>query len=324
MEKEKIIEVKDLKLFFDGDYGTTQILNGITFDIHAGETLGIVGESGCGKSQTAMSIMRLNKARLEGEIKFKETNLLDLPISAMRKIRGNEISMIFQDPMTCLNPVFTVGFQLSEVFRLHQGMNKKEAWNASIEALRMVNVAMPEKRVKEFPYQLSGGMRQRVMIAMALACKPKLLIADEPTTALDVTIQAQVLDLMRNLRDETGTAIAFITHDLGVVSEMCERAIVLYCGEIMEEASTEELFRNPMHPYTEGLLNALPKAGQRDGKLYVIPGMVPPAGKFPTGCVFAPRCKYATDRCHAEKPESKIVGEGHAVRCFRYEEVQGE
>ena len=324
MEKEKIIEVKDLKLYFDGDYGTTQILNGITFDIHAGETLGIVGESGCGKSQTAMSIMRLNKARLEGSIEFKGKNMLTLPMSEMRKIRGNEISMIFQDPMTCLNPVFTIGFQLSEVFRLHQGMNKKEAWEASINALRMVNVAMPEKRVNDYPYEMSGGMRQRVMIAMALACKPQLLIADEPTTALDVTIQAQVLDLMRNLRDETGTAIAFITHDLGVVSEMCDRAIVLYCGEIMEEATTEELFKNPMHPYTEGLLNALPQPGQRDGKLYVIPGMVPPAGKFPKGCVFAPRCKYATDRCHAEKPEPRIVGDGHAVRCFRYEEVQGE
>ena len=324
MEKEKIIEIKDLKLYFDGDYGTTQILNGITFDIHAGETLGIVGESGCGKSQTAMSIMRLNKARLEGEINFKGQNVLKLPMKEMRKIRGNEISMIFQDPMTCLNPVFTIGHQLSEVFRLHQGMNKAEAWEASINALRMVNVAMPEKRVKDYPYQMSGGMRQRVMIAMALACKPQLLIADEPTTALDVTIQAQVLDLMRQLRDETGTAIAFITHDLGVVSEMCERAIVLYCGEIMEEASTEELFKNPMHPYTEGLLNALPKPGQRDGKLYVIPGVVPPAGKFPKGCVFAPRCKYATDKCHAEKPEAKIVGEGHVVRCFRYEEVQGE
>jgi len=324
MEKEKIIEVKDLKLYFDGDYGTTQILNGITFDIHAGETLGIVGESGCGKSQTAMSIMRLNKARLEGSIEFKGQNMLTLPMKEMRKIRGNEISMIFQDPMTCLNPVFTIGHQLSEVFRLHQGMNKKEAWEASVNALRMVNVAMPEKRVKDYPYQMSGGMRQRVMIAMALACKPQLLIADEPTTALDVTIQAQVLDLMRNLRDETGTAIAFITHDLGVVSEMCDRAIVLYCGEVMEEASTEELFRNPMHPYTEGLLNALPKAGQRDGKLYVIPGMVPPAGKFPKGCVFAPRCKYATEKCHAEKPEVKIVGDCHAVRCFRYEEVQAE
>ena len=320
MEKEKIIEVKDLKLYFDNDYGTVQILNGISFDIRAGETLGIVGESGCGKSQTAMSIMRLNNARLEGQILFQNRNILDLSIREMQKIRGNEISMIFQDPMTCLNPVFTIGNQLSEVFRLHQGMNRQQAWKASIEALRMVNVAMPEKRVKDYPYQMSGGMRQRVMIAMALACKPKLLIADEPTTALDVTIQAQVLDLMRQLRDETGTAIAFITHDLGVVSEMCERAIVLYCGEIMEEATTEELFRRPMHPYTVGLLNALPKAGQREGKLYVIPGTVPPAGQFPKGCVFAPRCEHATARCHEEKPGTTVINEEHTVRCFRYGE----
>ena len=319
MEKEKIIEVKDLKLFFDGNYGTTQILNGISFDIHAGETLGIVGESGCGKSQTAMSIMRLNKARLQGEILFKGTNLLTLPMSDMRKIRGNEISMIFQDPMTCLNPVFTIGHQLSEVFRLHQGMNKAEAWKASIEALKMVNIPIPEKRVKDYPHQMSGGMRQRVMIAMALACKPQLLIADEPTTALDVTIQAQVLDLMRNLRDTTGSAIAFITHDLGVVSEMCERAIVLYCGEIMEQAPTAALFEKPLHPYTEGLLNALPKPGQREGSLYVIPGTVPPAGQFPKGCVFAPRCQYATVRCHAEKPELFWMSDDHAVRCHRYE-----
>ena len=319
MEKEKVIQVKDLKLYFDGNYGTTQILNGISFDIHAGETLGIVGESGCGKSQTAMSIMRLNKARLEGEILFKGTNLLTLPMSEMRKIRGNEISMIFQDPMTCLNPVFTIGHQLSEVFRLHQGMNKAQAWQASIEALKMVNIPIPEKRVKDYPHQMSGGMRQRVMIAMALACKPQLLIADEPTTALDVTIQAQVLDLMRNLRDETGSAIAFITHDLGVVSEMCERAIVLYCGEIMEQAPTADLFEKPLHPYTEGLLNALPKPGQREGSLFVIPGTVPPAGQFPKGCVFAPRCQYATERCHAEKPELFWMDEKHAVRCHRYE-----
>ena len=319
MEKEKIIEVKDLKLFFEGNYGITQILNGISFDIHAGETLGIVGESGCGKSQTAMSIMRLNKARLEGEILFKGTNLLTLPMKDMRKIRGNEISMIFQDPMTCLNPVFTIGHQLSEVFRLHQGMNKAQAWQASIDALKMVNIPIPEKRVKDFPHQMSGGMRQRVMIAMALACKPQLLIADEPTTALDVTIQAQVLDLMRNLRDNTGSAIAFITHDLGVVSEMCERAIVLYCGEIMEEAPTATLFENPLHPYTEGLLNALPKPGQREGTLYVIPGTVPPAGQFPKGCVFAPRCQYATERCHAEKPQLFKMDEKHTVRCHRYE-----
>ena len=320
-ETKRILTVDNLKVFFDGDYGTTQIINDISFSINAGETLGIVGESGCGKSITSLSIMRLlgKTARVEGNIDFCGTDVLALSKDEMRKIRGNKISMIFQDPMTSLNPVFTVGHQLSEVFRLHQGMSKDEAMKASVEALRMVYVALPEKRVKEFPYQLSGGMRQRVMIAMALACKPQLLIADEPTTALDVTIQAQVLQLMRNLRDDIGTAIMFITHDLGVVAEMCERAIVLYCGEIMEEASTEEIFTNPKHPYTEGLLAALPHAGQREGKLYVIPGMVPPAGKFPEGCVFAPRCKYATERCHKEKPTAATVGDKHRVRCFKYE-----
>ena len=318
---EKVLEVKNLKLFFDGNYGTTQIIDGISFEIGAGESLGIVGESGCGKSMTAMSIMRLLKsppARIEGEILFEGQNLLEIPKSEMRRMRGNKISMVFQDPMTSLNPVFTIGYQLSEAFRLHQGMDKAQAMAASIEALKMVNVALPEKRVKEYPYQLSGGMRQRVMIAMALACKPRLLIADEPTTALDVTIQAQVLSLMRQLRDETGTAIMFITHDLGVVAEMCERAIVLYCGEIMEEAPTAVLFKNPAHPYTEGLLHALPHAGQREGKLYVIPGTVPAAGHFPKGCVFAPRCQYATERCQNEKPETIHLEDNHTVRCFRY------
>ncbi len=317
----RILTVDNLKVFFDGDYGTTQIINDISFSIDSGETLGIVGESGCGKSITSLSVMRLlgQTARVEGKIDFCGESILDLPKDEMRKIRGNSISMIFQDPMTSLNPVFTVGNQLSEVFMLHQGMSKDQAMKASVEALRMVDVALPEKRIKEYPFQLSGGMRQRVMIAMALACRPKLLIADEPTTALDVTIQAQVLQLMRDLRDETGTAIMFITHDLGVVSEMCERAIVLYCGEIMEEAPTKDIFSDPKHPYTEGLLAALPHPGQREGDLYVIPGMVPPAGQFPLGCVFAPRCRYATERCLKEKPPTAIINEKHRVRCFRYE-----
>ncbi len=228
--------------------------------------------------------------------------------------------MIFQDPMTSLNPVFTIGHQLSEVFMLHQNMTRENARKASIEALHMVNVAAPEKRINNYPYQLSGGMRQRVMIAMALACRPELLIADEPTTALDVTIQAQVLDLMNNLRDSTGAAIAFITHDLGVVSEMCERAVVLYCGEIVEEAMVEELFSQPKHPYTKGLLAALPKRGSRGRKLYVIPGTVPPAGQFPKGCVFAPRCIHALDRCHLEKPPVTIFNADHKAKCFLYEE----
>ena len=273
-----ILKIRDLKVYFDGYKGATQVLNNISLDIRKGEALGIVGESGCGKSITALSIMRLLQsppARIEGSINFCGTELLTLSPREMQSIRGNRISMIFQDPMTSLNPVFTIGHQLSEVFMLHQNMTRENARKASIEALHMVNVAAPEKRINNYPYQLSGGMRQRVMIAMALACRPELLIADEPTTALDVTIQAQVLDLMNNLRDSTGAAIAFITHDLGVVSEMCERAVVLYCGEIVEEAMVEELFSQPKHPYTKGLLAALPKRGSRGRKLYVIHGTVP-------------------------------------------------
>ena len=231
--------------------------------------------------------------------------------------------MIFQEPMTSLNPVFTIGDQLIETFMQHQGLSKTEAWAKGIEMLRMVRIPLPEQRMKEFPYQLSGGMRQRVMIAMALACQPELLIADEPTTALDVTIQAQVLDLMRDLQKELGTSIAFITHDLGVVSEMCDRVVVLYCGEVVEEALAEDLFENPKHPYTEGLLGTLPKFGET-GRLAMIPGVVPPAGKFPTGCVFAPRCKYATEQCHAQKPEICDLGDGHKVRCFLYAKEENE
>ncbi|NLD48698.1 MAG: ABC transporter ATP-binding protein [Clostridiaceae bacterium] len=318
-----ILKIRDLKVYFDGYKGATQVLNNISLDIRKGEALGIVGESGCGKSITALSIMRLLQsppARIEGSINFCGTELLTLSSKEMQSIRGNRISMIFQDPMTSLNPVFTIGHQLSEVFMLHQNMTRENARKASIEALHMVNVAAPEKRINNYPYQLSGGMRQRVMIAMALACRPELLIADEPTTALDVTIQAQVLDLMNNLRDSTGAAIAFITHDLGVVSEMCERAVVLYCGEIVEEAMVEELFSQPKHPYTKGLLAALPKRGSRGRKLYVIHGTVPPAGQFPKGCVFAPRCIHALDRCHLEKPPVTIFNADHKAKCFLYEE----
>jgi oligopeptide/dipeptide ABC transporter ATP-binding protein len=316
-----MIKIRNLSVFFDGDYGTTQVLNDINFDIFPSETLGIVGESGCGKTMTALSIMRLLRtppARIEGSITFEELELLELSADQMREIRGNKISMIFQDPMTSLNPVFTIGDQLMEVFRLHQGLSTKEAKKEAVNVLRMVKVALPEKRIYEYPHQLSGGMRQRVMIAMALACLPKLLIADEPTTALDVTIQAQVLDLMRNLRDQTGTAIMFITHDLGVVSEMCERVIVLYCGEMMEEAAVDTLFNNPLHPYTRGLIASLPQFGKRGTKLNVIPGSVPPAEMFPIGCVFADRCEHAFDRCYKEKPQAKSFSSGHTVRCFLY------
>ena len=324
MEKEVTLQVKDLELWFDNDHGFVKILNGISFDIYKGETLGIVGESGCGKSVTSLSIMRLLQsppARFAGSIKLQDKELLKLSERQMQAIRGNRISMIFQEPMTSLNPVFTIGDQLIETFMQHQGLSKSAAWAKGIEMLRMVRIPLPEQRMKEFPYQLSGGMRQRVMIAMALACQPELLIADEPTTALDVTIQAQVLDLMRDLQKKLGTSIAFITHDLGVVSEMCDRVVVLYCGEVVEEAYAEDLFENPKHPYTEGLLGTLPKFGET-GRLAMIPGVVPPAGKFPTGCVFAPRCKYATEQCHAQKPGLCDMGNGHKVRCFRYAEEE--
>ena len=326
MEKDITLRVKDLELWFQNDRGAVKILNGISFDIHKGETLGIVGESGCGKSVTSLAVMRLlaePPARLKGTIEFQGRNLLKLTDKQMQSVRGNCISMIFQEPMTSLNPVFTIGDQMMEAFVTHQGMSRKEAKAQAIELLKKVRIPLPEQRFKEYPYQLSGGMRQRVMIAMALACQPELLIADEPTTALDVTIQAQVLKLMRELQQEMGTSIAFITHDLGVVSEMCDRVVVLYCGEVVEEALIDDIFADPKHPYTAGLLSTLPKFGE-EGRLETIPGVVPPAGKFPVGCVFAPRCKYATEKCHTCKPQLTDVGGEHKVRCFRfYEEEEG-
>ena len=321
MNDNTALQVRDLRVQIETDTATLDILHGISFDIYKGETLGIVGESGCGTSMTALSIMRLTQpnAKVSGSITLDGQSLLDMPMKDFRKIRGNRVSMIFQEPMTSLNPVFTVGHQLMEVFRLHQGLDKRQAREKSIEALRMVNVPMPEKRVDCYPYELSGGLRQRVMIAMALACRPELLIADEPTTALDVTIQAQVLDLMCKLRDELGTAIAFITHDLGVVSELCSRTIVLYCGEIMEEGDTESLLTFPLHPYTEGLKASLPERGTRE-RLHVIPGSVPSALDFPKGCVFAPRCPYATEACTQSVPELRHVNGSHYVACHAYDD----
>ncbi len=276
---------------------------------------------------TALSIMRLLNtppARISGEILFQGKDLLKLDMKAVREIRGKQISMIFQEPMTSLNPVYTIGNQIEEVFRKHQGLSAADARAHVFEILHKVNIALPEKRAKEFPYQLSGGMRQRVMIAMALACQPQLLIADEPTTALDVTIQAQILDLMRKLKDDMGTAIAFITHDLSVISEMCDHVVVLYCGEVMEKAPADALFREPLHPYTQGLFASLPKLGHRKGKLHIIPGMVPPAGQFPSGCVFAPRCEYAYELCRLKKPETTMFDGGNrSVRCFRYSDSGG-
>lgn len=315
---DKVLDIENLHVSFKNADGQVKIINDISFYIKEGETLGVVGESGCGKSITALSVMRLLNtppATVSGKIKFDGKNLLELSKKEMRDIRGNKISMIFQEPMTSLNPVLTVGQQLMEVFTVHQGLSKTEARKKSIEALKMVNIAMPEQRINEYPHQFSGGMRQRVMIAMALSCNPKLLIADEPTTALDVTIQAQILRLMKKLKDELGTAIMFITHDLGVVYEICSRAVILYCGQIVEEAKVSDLFKDPMHPYTQGLLRSLPVLGVRE-KLNVIPGSVPSANQFPEGCIFNPRCEHAMEKCRTEVPPALELPDGHKVKCW--------
>lgn len=317
-DKDVILSVKNMSMGFKTDYGFLPIINNVNFNIYSGETLGVVGESGCGKSVTSLCIMRLlDGGVIDGEVLLDGKNILSITEKEMRKIRGNKISMIFQEPMTSLNPVFTIGYQLTEALRLHQGLSKKEAWNIGIEMLKKVRIAEPEQRMKEYPYELSGGMRQRVMIAMALACRPQLLIADEPTTALDVTIQSQVLDLMKELQKDMGTSILFITHDLGVIRKMCDRVVVMYCGEVMETTDVNTLFSNPYHPYTAGLLKTLPKYGQK-GKLNTIKGMVPPAGEFPSGCVFAPRCEHCCDECIKSKPDLYNAGENHLVRCFKY------
>ena len=317
---ENLLSVKDLTVEFKNFGETTRIINGISFGIEKGESVGIVGESGCGKSITALSIMRLISSPqgcVNGSIKLGGRELLTLSEKEMRSVRGQDISMIFQEPMTSLNPVMTIGKQLGEVFRFHQNLSPAQTHKRAIEALRMVNIALPEQRVNEYPHQLSGGMRQRVMIAMALSCRPKLLIADEPTTALDVTIQAQILELMAKLREELGTSVMLITHDLGVVSEVCSRAVILYCGQVMEEAHVGPLFREPLHPYTQGLLKSLPSIGRRE-KLYVIRGTVPSPRDFPSGCVFHPRCERATERCREAVPELKALEGGRRVRCWLY------
>ncbi len=283
-----------------------------SFQVKRGQTLGIVGESGCGKSVTSLSIMRLIPSPpgqiSSGKILFEGRDLTKLSDAEMRKIRGNKISMIFQEPMTSLNPVYTIGDQIGEVYRLHRGASKAEAHERAIEILKKVRIPSPEQRVNEYPHQLSGGMRQRVMIAMALACEPTLLIADEPTTALDVTIQAQILDLMNTLRKETGMACVLITHDLGVVAETCDEVCVMYAGRVVERASVKELFTNPRHPYTRGLLRSIPKLGQRSTRLNTIPGLVPSLGDFPKGCRFQDRCLYKKDICQQKEPELRSVG----------------
>ena len=327
MSQQPILEVKDLKTSFHTERGSVTALHGINFQLKEGEILGIVGESGCGKSVTSQSILRLYDEKYlvdyEGEINFQGKNILKLPMEKVQEIRGNDISMIFQDPLSSLNPVYTIGFQISESLMIHQKLSKKEATEKVIELLRLTGISAPEKRVKQYPHELSGGMRQRVMIAMALACKPKVLIADEPTTALDVTIQAQILDLILQLNKEYNMSVMFITHDLGVVAEICTRVIVMYLGQIVEETDVETLFSKPLHPYTKGLMKSMPTLeGDRSEKLHVIEGAVPSLNNIPKGCRFAERCPYADDLCREEPPELVIHTENHKVRCWHYEKVE--
>jgi oligopeptide/dipeptide ABC transporter ATP-binding protein len=324
VNNQKVLEIRDLKTYFYTYEGVAKAVDGIHYQLAKGEPLGLVGESGCGKSVSALSILRLIPVPpgkiVGGEILFKGKNLLDLHEEEMRKIRGDRISMIFQEPMTSLNPVFTIGNQIQETFKLHQGLSKREAIEKSIEMLRLVNIASPERCVKQYPHELSGGMRQRAMIAMALACNPEILIADEPTTALDVTIQAQILDLMIKLKEELGMAIILITHNLGVIVETVKRVLVMYAGKIVEEAKTKTLFENPQHPYTMGLLKSIPRLGDkvRLGKVRLseIPGVVPSLYELPPGCKFSTRCLSVMARCREEEPELKEIEEGHFNCCW--------
>jgi peptide/nickel transport system ATP-binding protein len=316
-----VLDVSDLRTHFFTQDGVTRAVDGVSFQVRAGETLGIVGESGCGKSVTALSILRLLPERLGrtvgGSVRFDGNELLNLNEPQMRKIRGNRIAMIFQEPMTSLNPVLTIGDQIAEAVTIHQGKNRQEAMQRAIEMLRLVRIPDPEKRVKDYPHQFSGGMRQRAMIAMALSCTPKLLIADEPTTALDVTIQAQILKLMVELKSEIGAAIMLITHDLGVVAETCQRVVVMYAGKIVEEADIFELFDRPLHPYTRGLMASIPRLKREGAKrLSEIPGIVPNLREPIAGCAFAPRCPLATDRCRTEAPSLADHGAGHRASCW--------
>ncbi len=317
-----MLELRDLHTYFTTRRGIVKAVNGVSYSVESGKTLGVVGESGSGKSVSAMSILQLldgNGYIKSGEIMFKDKDLTKFTREQMYKIRGNEISVIFQEPMTSLNPVYTVSRQIGESFMIHQGMNKREAAEKSVEMLSSVKIPNPESVAKQYPHQLSGGMRQRVMIAMALACRPNLLIADEPTTALDVTIQAQILKLMNELKSEKGTSILFITHDLGVINQMADDVAVMYCGQVVELAPARIIFgkNEYSHPYTEGLMTSIPRLDTPAGKrLDAIPGAVPHPLDLPKGCKFAPRCRYATDRCQNEEPEMVNVSSDQQIRCF--------
>jgi oligopeptide/dipeptide ABC transporter ATP-binding protein len=328
-DKNVILDIKNLHTQFFTEGGVVRAVDGIDFSVKRGEVVGLVGESGCGKSVTSLSIMRLISQPgkiVEGQIVFDNQDLVELPESRMVEIRGNRVSMIFQQPQSSLNPVFRIGDQLSEVLQIHQDVGKELGEKRAIELLAMVGVPDPESRIKAFPHELSGGMAQRVMIAMALACVPELLIADEPTTALDVTIQAQILDLMRNLRSKMDTAIILITHDLGVVAEMCDRVNVMYAGRIVEQAPVGELFKTPKHPYTDALIGSTPILGHADKPLTTIPGSVPNLIDLPSGCKFSPRCvarlQYNLEICLHEEPELKLLSPGHTVRCWLYEDLE--
>jgi len=323
---EPLLKVQNLQVGFDTDQGFLKAVDRLSFEVGKKEKFGIIGESGCGKSVSALTILRLIPIPpgqiLSGEIWFEGKNLLALPLKEMRQIRGKKISMIFQEPVASLNPVFSVGGQIAEVFRVHLGLSRKEAFEKAVEMLRLVRIPDPQRRAREYPHQLSGGMCQRVMIAMALALNPRLLIADEPTTALDVTIQAQILELINELVERMGMSLILITHDLGVIAQTAERLLVMYTGLAMELAEVEELFSHPLHPYTQGLMSAMPgkkledRAGKKQ-KLYTIPGLVPSPLELPPGCPFQERCPRAVEQCRKEQPELRELSPGHWVRCFQ-------
>jgi oligopeptide/dipeptide ABC transporter ATP-binding protein len=323
MTGEVILEVKDLSTYFDTDEGVVKSVDGVSFDLKKGRSVCLVGESGCGKSVTSFTLMRLipmPPGRIaKGEILYKGEDLTKIPESRMRRIRGNNLAMIFQEPMTSLNPVYTVGNQIMEAVLLHQEVGRQEARQIAIDMLKKVGIPDPESRIDDYPHQMSGGMKQRVMIAMALACKPDILIADEPTTALDVTIQAQILDLLQELQKTEDMAILLITHDLAVVAEMADEVLVMYASKIVEKADVKTLFENPLHPYTKGLLAAIPRLGHKEARLNEIPGQVPKPQNYPKGCHFADRCQEVMDCCRREKPLLSVQGEDHEVACFLYQ-----
>ncbi|MEA1963804.1 MAG: ABC transporter ATP-binding protein [Candidatus Aerophobetes bacterium] len=320
---DTLLKVKNLKTYFYTEEGVVQAVDGVDFVIKKGETLGIIGESGCGKSVTALSIIQLVPSPpgeiIEGEVWFEGEDLLKKSLSEIRKIRGNDISMIFQEPMTSLNPVYTIGNQIIETIILHQKLNKEKARKKAIEMLKLVGMPSPERRIDEYPHQLSGGMRQRAMIAMALSCRPKLLIADEPTTALDVTIEAQILELIKELREEIGMAVMMITHDLGVIAEVADEVVVVYAGKAVEYADVKTIFKDPKHPYTQALYNSIPRlTDSQKRRLEVISGIVPDPLKLPSGCRFHPRCKFAKDLCKREEPKLEKISDNHKACCFIY------